>query len=234
MNHARLSKSASHRWILCPASVRLSEQVPERPSGPAAKAGTIVHAEFERIARGGTRELDHAVIAAVEELGYSGDWAREQLKTSLTALGRLLQRYGITHIALEHKVSAGKRIERADLWGTCDVAGLNEAGDVLLISDLKTGRGFVDPMGNTQLGLYALGVLAMLDEPERVKRVVLTILQPIIARDALVWECSLEELLAFEETVRAAAAMTDDPEVEPNPGPEQCRWCPARKVCPAV
>ena len=40
--HARLNASSSHRWMMCPPSVKLSEQFEDRPS-PYAEEGTFLH-----------------------------------------------------------------------------------------------------------------------------------------------------------------------------------------------
>lgn len=42
MSHALLSPSASHRWIECPPSVRLTEFMEDKPS-PYADEGTLAH-----------------------------------------------------------------------------------------------------------------------------------------------------------------------------------------------
>ena len=40
--HARLNASSSHRWMMCPPSVRLSEQFEDKPS-TYAEEGTYLH-----------------------------------------------------------------------------------------------------------------------------------------------------------------------------------------------
>ena len=40
--HARLNASSSHRWMMCPPSVRLSEQFADKPSS-YAEEGTFLH-----------------------------------------------------------------------------------------------------------------------------------------------------------------------------------------------
>ena len=41
-SHARLNASSSYRWMMCPPSVKLSEQFEDRPS-PYAEEGTFLH-----------------------------------------------------------------------------------------------------------------------------------------------------------------------------------------------
>ena len=40
--HARLNASSSHRWMMCPPSVRLSEQFEDKPS-TYAEEGSFLH-----------------------------------------------------------------------------------------------------------------------------------------------------------------------------------------------
>ena len=40
--HARLNASSSHRWMMCPPSVKLSEQFEDKPSS-YAEEGTFLH-----------------------------------------------------------------------------------------------------------------------------------------------------------------------------------------------
>jgi hypothetical protein len=47
MNQLKLRPSAASRWLACPASVRLSKDIPDQPSGDAAMAGTAIHALAE-------------------------------------------------------------------------------------------------------------------------------------------------------------------------------------------
>ena len=45
--HARLGPSAAHRWINCPGSVALSEQVSATTGGAYAEEGTVAHSLAE-------------------------------------------------------------------------------------------------------------------------------------------------------------------------------------------
>lgn len=44
--HSKFSPSAAARWLACPASIRLSEDI-EDSAGPAAVLGTEIHAQAE-------------------------------------------------------------------------------------------------------------------------------------------------------------------------------------------
>ena len=55
--HARLSPSAAIRWINCPGSIRLSDQVPPAGSSEYADEGTAAHALAELKLRAEIHEI---------------------------------------------------------------------------------------------------------------------------------------------------------------------------------
>lgn len=229
--HARLSPSAAGRWLSCPASVRLSEQVPERPAGPAAQAGTLMHSGFER-ALLGVGHLTRSEVEALQQLGVSEERARQMVDQGVSAARSLLSRYHLTEFLTEHRVNPGARIKRSDFWGTADLIAACDGQGVLLVADFKTGRLPVEPQENAQMLAYASGCLDLLSfEPSRV---VLAVLQPPVWGDqASVWETDLPTLHAFEAYAQTQAASTDLLDVTPNPSEAACQWCRGRAVCPA-
>ena len=233
MAHSPRSISAWHRILRCPASVRLCAQVPPSPGGDAAQAGTLVHGEFERIARGGVQELNLDVILELEALGYSSEWASEMLSVSLAGLAKIAREHDLDRIQFEQRVDPGRLIGRTDCWGTADVIGISRDGRTLVVADLKTGRGYVDPRGNEQMGGYALGALAMDEVPTTIERVVLVILQPPISNEPMQWSCSVTDLRRWGEMVKRRMLLADDPTTAPTPSAKACQWCAAKPVCPA-
>lgn len=134
-----------------------------------------------------------------------------------------------------------------DSFGTLDAGGvlpLPSGGYELVVIDRKTGHGEVSPVRNTQLMLYALGLMAELGMVYDIKRVRLCIHQ----RRMTEWDCSIDELLAFANearsryaTIQNAIALHDTiPIVEwertflnPTPNADDCRFCKAMAVCPS-
>ena len=229
--HARLSPSAAGRWLSCPASVRLSEQVPERPAGPAAQAGTVMHSGFER-ALLGEGHLTASELEALKQLGVAPERACQMVDEGVSAARALLSRYRLTEFLTEHRVNPGARIGRTDFWGTADVVAACERQGVLLVTDFKTGRVPVPPEENAQMLAYAAGSLDLLTfQPSRI---VLAILQPPVWGDQpCVWETDLATLHAFEAYAQTQAALTDSPNMALNPSEAACQWCRGRAVCPA-
>jgi hypothetical protein len=229
--HAPLSPSSAFRWSACPISVRLIRTLPKQPTGDAAKAGTLLHAVFERLLYGGPG-LNSAEFAELERLGVRKTLALAILESGVKSTQEVLAEYSIREIALETRVDPGAVIGRGDFWGTADLLGVNEQSKTLLVLDFKTGRHPVEVADNLQLLAYALGALDTLTfEPQKI---VLAIVQPIAFGPlAQTQTISPEVLDRFAEWIGDRAFATDDPQATPQPSAESCRWCPARSICPA-
>ena len=229
--HARLGPSSAHRWLRCPASIQLSEQVPHRESGSAAAAGNLMHSVFERRMLG-TGDFLAQDLLALAELDMSEVRARLIVNQGVEAAHTALANYQITEYLTECRVNPGDWVEREDFWGTADLIGANSKSKTLLVGDLKTGRGKVDVEFNDQMLSYALGALDLIDfEPEHI---VLSIFQPPIfgSRPAL-WQTDPVTLREFQVFAARQAELTDYPNLIPNPSDEACAWCPAKTICPA-
>jgi hypothetical protein len=229
--HARLGPSATHRWLMCPASVRLSALVPCRDSGPAAAAGSVMHIVFERLMLG----QDHLRQSEIKELDVyecSEKYARKIIDQAVLAARAALRKYGLTEFLTETRVNPGARFGRTDLWGTADLVAACEKTKTLMVGDLKTGRGRVDADHNDQMLTYAVGATDVITF--RPTNVILAIFQPVIyGTNPNIWVTNYPTLMGFESFMAERAALTDLPDYPPEPSDDACRWCPAKKICPA-
>lgn len=138
----------------------------------------------------------------------------------------------------------GQPIPVDNQFGTSDT--VIELPGVLWIRDLKYGRGVqVFAEENEQLMLYALGALDEFDMLGDVETVRMSIDQPRLDHSDT-WECSVAHLREFEQRAIAAGKLalriaSDGPTqrvgVDPfnlNPGEDQCRFCKAKGICPAL
>ena len=132
------------------------------------------------------------------------------------------------HLMVECKLDLSPWIEEGE--GTSDA--VNIAGKTLYVGDLKYGQGVqVDAKDNPQLMMYALGTLHtyshLLDDIENVH---LTIYQPRKHHisDA---QYTVEELMAFGETVKEATKLAREANAPKTPGKKQCQFCKAKHVC---
>jgi hypothetical protein len=124
-----------------------------------------------------------------------------------------------------------------DTFGHCDAVVLSTEGSeqpYLELVDLKYGQGIVvEAEYNTQLMMYALGIIDMYDlDLEEVR---LTIVQPRAyhphgpVRTSIM---TLEELEDFKTQVQSAYTQALEPNPPYKPGEKQCKWCTAQPVCP--
>lgn len=166
--HALLSPSGSHRWMHCTPSARLEENLPESTSS-AAEEGTVAHelAEYalEAYLKGEyTPLLDD--LPTPKHIAANQYYSPEMDKYVTDYICYVCDIY-------ETEEGAEMHIERKfDLtsyvpgcFGSCDCDIVGKK--VLNIIDLKYGKGVqVDANDNSQLMMYALGVLRTLS-PKR-------------------------------------------------------------------
>ena len=234
--HAKLSSSASKRWLGCPGSVKLSEHYPNG-SSIYADEGTIAHGMAE-----GMISKDDKLVQKyeVEAAKFYGEYP--ELNGTFLEMKMILQPY-VDYVFEEyaaqvHEDGAAQLMteERVDLteyipggFGTSDVVILRQGR--LHIIDLKYGKGVsVSAEDNPQLKLYALGTLARFDMLYDIEDVVMTIYQPrldnvstdtIKAKDLYAWG---------EEVIKPGAqlALSEDAPVHAG---DWCQFCPARYDC---
>lgn len=231
--HAILSASSSHRWLACPPSVRLCENIPDT-AGEAAAEGTIAHAIVEerlnRIIAGkppgkASKTLrEHPLYKPVMEehvdeyIGYVLELWDEAKEKCPDALLMSEQRLDYSPWA-RGGFGTGDTLIVAD--GTCHVI------------DFKYGKGVpVHAEGNPQLRLYGLGLWNAYGSLYDIQAIRGHIVQPrleSISSDHL----SIGQLLSWAEAVvkpRAEQAWNGTGEFTTG---EHCRFCKVRGSCKA-
>ena len=213
--HARYSPSGAIAWLRC------SGYESNPTSSPDADYGTAGHTLAERCLNANldaaaylgaviqvsdnTFTVDAAMAAAVQK--YL-DFVRQ-----LPGVLLVEERLPISHITGE-----------VDAFGTSDALRLLPAE--LIVIDLKLGanpRNRVSAENNPQLGIYGLAAFDHYSFVYDFQLVRLVIVQPRldhISESTL----TLPELQAFRESIRPAQSV--------QAGPQQCKWCRHRKVCP--
>ena len=225
MKQLILRPSSAARWIACPASARLSENVPYEPAGEAAQIGTAIHALSELC-----WQLDQdpesyvgKIIEGIKITTENAAFARAHVETVSNLKQELgtvkVEQYGVAYESVAAKVG-----------GTADVVAYNLNQSIMEIADLKTGRMWVDA-DSAQMKIYALGVMRKLVKTFDTVR--LTIVQPQAGVNRT-HEMTGDELFEWGETVlvpaiKAAVLGT----TEPTPSKDACQYCPAKMICPA-
>lgn len=240
MKHARLSASSASRWMACPGSVALSEGL-DSASAVAAEGTFAHHIAAMALGRGMTRcgiarspkeWLGNTTIVDGHKVTCDQDMV-DGVQAYLDAIAEDVQPGDKTWVEVDLTPALSKL--HPDLGGTADYIRWRPSAQHLRVRDLKYGAGVVvDPEENLQAMTYALG--ALLHTGVSAKTVTLTIDQPRIehaegrSRD---WTFPGVQLLDFAGDLIEGAKRVK-PGAPLTPGKAQCRFCPARRVCPAL
>ena len=226
--HARLSASGAHRWMACPASVKMEEAFPDTDS-PYAAEGTQAHAlaetwiplKLEGLAMSIAENRKYPVDM-VDYIDRYTDWVVEYFDVIRSKCPDAI-------LLTEQRLDFSQWVPEG--FGTGDVVII--ADGTVHIIDLKYGKGVpVSAENNPQLMLYGLGAVTAYDLAYEFDTVKLVINQPRL--DSISeWEVYVDDLLTWGETiVKPAAEMALNGESEPFPG-DYCRFCKAAAVCRA-
>lgn len=221
--HALLSASSAHRWLVCPPSAVAAEAYPETSSEFAAE-GTLAHAVAETYATNAhlcklpmnSIESDKEIPQEMRDHAQAyADYIAEQKKSDKAV------------VLLEQRVDFSPWVPNG--FGTCDCIIIE--GDTLTIIDYKYGVGVaVDAKDNPQMKLYALGALNDFGFAYDVKKVEMHIFQPRInniSRDAL----TTDELMTWaEKKVKPIAQKAAKGKGDYKAG-EHCKFCPHAGRC---
>ena len=233
--HALLSASASERWMKCTAAPRYEEQFPETTS-EYAESGTLAHSVCElkalkKFTPMGLRTYN----ARFNKLKADPLYEAEMDRTSDLYIEHLNEKAmsynSFPFVSVEVKVDLTAYIPEG--FGTCDCVMIG--GDTLNIVDYKHGKGVpVSAEGNPQMRLYALGALTMY-EPfygGMIQRVCMTIVQPRVQDEPSSETLTIDELMAWGESIKPIARKAFDGFGEFVPG-DHCRFCRGKAQCRA-
>ena len=213
--HARLSASRTDRFMSCPGSVRLENQMPYEPAGEAAAIGTAIHELSEQLLTNQLIPLD----VNPEHLAMAKDY-KKFIDTLVEHPRKRL---------IEVNVDAGLSTLHPALGGTADAVLVD--GDHLHIVDLKTGRVLVDAIENRQLLTYALGAMRQFNAPGTIT-CTMHIFQPRAGHSK--WTVTGERLIEHGVQLKAAAELALSPDAPTNASVDACRYCKAKTICPSM
>ena len=178
--HARLSASAAHKWLNCPMSLWMEDEIPE-PKSSFAEEGTKAHALAELL-------IKYELIKSISIREYADE------RKKLDPIDPEMQDYISTFVDyVKERYNSAKKITKDALllsetrldyscwapegFGTGDVVIL--ADRYMEIIDLKYGKGVrVVAQDNPQLKLYALGAINEYENLYDIEEVYVTIFQP--------------------------------------------------------
>jgi hypothetical protein len=223
MAHAKLSPSASARWMTCPGSVHLAPDIKGGGSSVYAEKGTAMHDVSE-----------NCLTKGLEPKSFIGKTVNGHIITR--DMVEIVQVY-VNYIQslngqkfYEEKVTLAEVIN--DCYGTADAIIIE--GSLMRVIDLKTGGGdLVEAEGNTQLLCYALGAYLKYAPAYDITAMTLTIVQPP-KNNIDSWTISLDELLAFAEALKLSYAAIQNEPTKFVASDKACKWCHAKVKCPEM
>ena len=225
--HAVLSASSSERWLNCPPSARLCENYPDRSSDYAAE-GTDAHTLCEFRLK---QALGLPAKNPIEDLGWYNE-EMDECAAAYTAyvmeLVEAAKQSGSTPtVLIEQRVDFSRWVESG--FGTVDCAVI--ANRVLNIVDYKHGQGVeVSAVDNSQMKLYALGALEIVDYIYDIDEIQMSIFQPRKS-NVSVFRISRTSLLDWADTeLTQKAQLAFEGKGEFCCG-EWCRFCKAKAEC---
>lgn len=226
-SHALLSASASKRWINCPPSARLTENMDDVTS-EFAKEGTEAHELCAYLVNKalGKKEVDPRSNFEY----YSAEMencANEYCEYVIEEFAKAKETCPDAKIYIEQRLDYSKWV--IDGFGTGDC--LIIADDTLEIIDYKHGMGvLVDASGNTQMMLYALGAIDTFGDLFDIKDIKMTIFQP--RKDNIETSyISKTDLLCWANGIlKPTAKLAYEGKGEYKSG-SHCKFCKAKAIC---
>ena len=233
--HALLSASSAHRWLLCTAAPRFEEQFPSGTS-EYAEEGQLAHSICDLYAkRYFTGTPKRSFNAALKKLQAKPLYSDEMLTTAEAYVDYLKEKalgYSAKpYVTQEVKVDFSEYVPEG--FGTCDCVMIG--GDTLHITDYKHGKGVaVSAEDNPQMRLYALGALKMFAPVfgDAIKKVSMGICQPRLSSEASEDCLTVEDLRAWGESIKPTAQEAYNGPGTFCPG-EHCRFCRGKAQCRA-
>lgn len=234
--HARLSASGAKRWMMCPPSVRLEEQFPDKGSEYAAE-GTFAHSLAELFLRYNNNEISKKTFTTRFNKMKTNPFYNEEMQQCIEdytgfiweTFNRIRTECPDAMMLFEQRLDFSEYVPEG--FGTGDVVII--ADDAVEVIDLKYGKGVgVSAEENPQLRLYGIGAYLEHSMLYDIQKVRMTIVQPRL-ENISTEELTAEELISWgENEVKPRAALAAAGEGEFCVG-DHCQFCKARKTCRA-
>lgn len=244
--HSIFAPSGSAMWLSCPGSL-IANLLEEDSGSWEAAEGTVAHELAESWLRTGVKPSDRigetviiqekpeapAFSVTIDEIML--DWVEDYVNWCAVLPGDhyIEQKVWFTDLmpVADPEALEGEYLPFVPQGGTADHAACYRGH--LVISDLKYGKGvYVETHGNTQARLYALGFFNEWDWLYDFQKITVRIGQPRLHNWGE-WTITREELLAFGEEVRAAAAEAWQIDAPRRVSRKACQWCKVKPDCAA-
>lgn len=232
--HALLSASSASRWLNCPPSARLAEDIPDTVT-PYAEEGTMAHALAELWLRKrwttsiGPKKFTSELKKLKADPRYQPEMDRH-IETYVDLIDQIANAFAtLPYAAIEQRVDFSAYVPEG--FGTCDCLLLS--GETLHIVDFKYGsspKGRVEAEDNPQMRLYALGALSHYSLLYNIQTVRMTICQPRLDHITTA-EMTADDLRAWGEGIKPVAQQAWEGTGVMQEG-SWCKFCRASGRCP--
>ena len=229
-----LFASGADRWLNCPPSIKLSEDIKTKSSF-YANEGTLAHELAEICLKDFLGEFKDKEIVEDRlfdiydddlytpemtiQVGKYIDYIKERISFA--------RRYGDSSFYVEKKLDFLHVVPNSR---NCVLDFISIYGNTLEVIDLKYGKGVkVSAVDNPQLKLYGLAALKFYSLLYDFDTVKLTIVQPRLDSLSTI-EMSVEDLETWSEEIKPIAQMALNGEGELKAG-SWCTFCPVKPVC---
>lgn len=237
IEHSKLGASSASRWMNCPASIRLSEDLPPeafKAEEPAAE-GTAAHELAAMCLQTKSDAWEHAG-KVYKVSGYEFEVDQDMIEAVqgyIDFVWGLMSKYDDAVLHIERSLSS---FLHDQAFGTADVTIEVPSKRLMIIVDYKHGRHIVCEPEGPQTRYY--GYLALENsEYDDFNLVELWIYQPRHYHpkgSARNYNMGAEELTDwFTSECVPAMDATNDPQSLFGIG-DWCRFCPAKAQCPAL
>lgn len=234
--HALLSASGAHRWMVCTKSPRLEEYVQDETSVYASE-GTLAHTLAEiKVAKEIGAISKQKFIKELKEIRSDSLYTEEMDKATDIHKDFCIERFHEAKavskdavIMLEQRLDFSPWVPRG--FGTSDTTIISDK--TLEIIDLKYGKGIaVSAHENSQMKLYALGAINQFGFLYEIETIYMTICQPRLDSISS-FEMTVDDLLIWgDEVVKPKAELAFKGDGNFIAG-DHCRFCKVKATCRA-
>ena len=229
MNHSNVvGGSTAKRVINCPASVKLVQKMPPKPSSEHADRGTLLHNVIAELLEF-DKKPEQCIGAQYKDQVLTQELLDEKIIPALEALDAIDPEKQMEYM-VETRVSYGDFLP--GVFGSTDLLGRKDKRAIVL--DWKFGDGVsVDAENNPQLLFYAAAAMRTPAAQwifEGAEEIECIIVQPPMVRR---WVTTPARVKEFEQELLYAVRLSSWPEPPMQEG-DHCRWCAAKPICPRM
>lgn len=223
--------STAKRVIACPGSVRLCQQMPERPSSRYADEGTLCHTIMEAVLAHDGRPEDF-IGDTSGEVTVTPELIDAKIRPALAALDEIDPANQMTY---DCEIVVGFGDALPGVFGSADMIG--RLGHTAVVLDWKFGDGVdVAVEENPQAMFYAAAAMRTPKAAwafDGATEIECVIVQPTAKTPVKRWRTTPERIRAFERQLFAAVREAEKPDARFATG-DHCRWCAAKPICPLL